>query len=107
MRRRRIALQLLAVVLVLWSAASAAPLARAQESPTVHTPPPQQIEPPGNTPPPNAPTEVERYTLSHDRYEKAVRYSRAGYALYFSSVFIGLAVVGIFVQAASFRRSTI
>ena len=104
MPRRRIALQLLAVVLVLWSAASAAPLALAQESPTVHTPPPQQIEPPGNTPPPNAPTEVERYTLSHDRYEKAVRYSRAGYALYFSAVFIGLAVLLILLEAGLVGR---
>jgi STE24 endopeptidase len=65
----------------------------AQETPTVRTPPPQQIETPPAQPPPNAANEVDRYTLSHDRYEKAVAYSRAGYALYFLSVFIGFAVL--------------
>src|ERR1700716_4007708 len=29
--------------------------------------------------------QTEQYTLSEDRYEKAVAYSRAGYALYFVS----------------------
>src|SRR5262249_7955684 len=57
------------------------------EPPTVRTPPPQQIETP--SPQPNG----DRYTLSHDRYEKAVAYSRAGYTLYFLSVFAGLAVL--------------
>jgi STE24 endopeptidase len=95
MPRRRIALNyLLALFFLLSSAAWPQPsLVHAQESPTVRTPPPQQIEPPANTPPPDAPTEVERYTLSHDRYEKALRYSRAGYTLYFASVFIGFAVL--------------
>ena len=96
---RRVALNLLALFFLLPSAAVLAPLANAQESPTVRTPPPQQIEPPGNTPPPAAPTEVERYTLSHDRYEKALRYSRAGYTLYFASVFIGFAVLLVLLKA--------
>src|SRR5262249_48157760 len=43
--------------------------------------------------------ETERYTLSHDRYEKAVRYSRAGYALYFASVFVGFAVLLIVLRS--------
>ena len=81
-----------ALVLVVGAVALAPARLHAQESPTVRTPPPQQIEPPA-TQPPNAPTEVDRYTLSHDRYEKAVAYSRAGYALYFLSVFIGFAVL--------------
>jgi Zn-dependent protease with chaperone function len=93
-----------ALLLALFSAVLLAPLALAQESPTVRTPPPQQIEPPGNPPPPSAPTEVERYTLSHDRYEKAVRYSRAGYALYFSAVAIGLAVLLILLQTGFVGR---
>ena len=38
-------------------------------------------------------SDVERYTLSHDRYEKAVAYSRAGYTLYFVSVLIGFVVL--------------
>jgi Zn-dependent protease with chaperone function len=101
---RRIARNRFALLVFLCSAALLAPLALAQESPTVRTPPPQQLEPPGNPPPPSAPTEVERYTLSHDRYEKAVRYSRAGYALYFSSVVIGLAVLLILLKTSLVGR---
>src|SRR5215472_1433018 len=65
-----------------------------QETPTVRTAPPEKMEPPGNqpTPPANA-TETERYTLSHDRYQKAVAYSRAEYTLYFISVSVGFAVL--------------
>jgi STE24 endopeptidase len=70
-----------------------APLALcAQESSTVRTQPSQQLEHPNPSTPTNS-NEVERYTLSHDRYEKAVAYSRAGYTLYFLSVFIELAVL--------------
>ena len=36
---------------------------------------------------------TEQYTLSHERYEKAVAYSRAGYTLYFVSYILG----GIFL----------
>jgi Zn-dependent protease with chaperone function len=80
-------------------AASLPSCCRAQETPTVRTPPPpQQAEPRTNNPLPTAPTEVERYTLSHDRYEKAVRYSRAGYTLYFSSVFITFALLIILLH---------
>jgi STE24 endopeptidase len=103
MPRRRIALHRIAILVLLGSAVSTS-LALAQESPTVRTPPPQQIEPPGNTPPPVAPTEVERYTLSHDRYEKAVRYSRAGYTLYFSAVFISLAVLIVLLETGFVGR---
>src|SRR5947207_1183000 len=38
-------------------------------------------------------TRTEQYTLSHERYEKAVAYSRAGYTLYFLSYILG----GIFL----------
>ncbi len=38
---------------------------------------------------PSEQTKTEQYTLSHDRYEKAVAYSRAGYTLYFVSYFLG------------------
>ncbi len=34
-------------------------------------------------------TKTEQYTLSHDRYQKAVAYSRAGYTLYFVSYILG------------------
>ena len=34
-------------------------------------------------------TRTEQYTLSHERQEKAIAYSRAGYTLYFVSYFLG------------------
>jgi len=42
------------------------------------------------------PTKTEQYTLSHDRWQKAVAYSRAGYTLYFVSyavVVLGLLIL--------------
>jgi STE24 endopeptidase len=51
------------------------------------------METPPSQPPAKASSETDRYTLSHERYEKAVAYSRAGYALYFLSVFVGLAAL--------------
>jgi Zn-dependent protease with chaperone function len=92
MRRRRLA-QFLAELVLFCGVFAFPAMLRSQETPTVRTPPPQQLETPATQPPPNAPTEIERYTLSHDRYEKAVRYSRAGYGLYFCSVFVGFAVL--------------
>jgi len=48
-----------------------------------------QLPPPNDLPPlvTNTPdqTKAEQYTLSHEKYEKAVAYSRADYALYFVS----------------------
>ena len=49
--------------------------------PASQTPPTEAKEP--------APVRTEQYTLSHDRYEKARAYSRAGYALYFVSYISG------------------
>jgi len=49
---------------------------------------------------------TEQYTLSEDRYEKAVAYSRAGYTLYFVSYFVGIAVLFLLLRlgvAAKFR----
>ncbi|HEX4546502.1 MAG TPA: M48 family metallopeptidase [Candidatus Acidoferrum sp.] len=51
-------------------------------------------------------TKTEQYTLSHDRYEKAVAYSRAGYTLYFVSHFWGALVLMLLLRlgvAAKFR----
>jgi hypothetical protein len=81
------------VLMFAFSAMCAVSAQGVQESPTVRTAPPQQIEPPGQTPTPETNTETERYTLSHERYAKAVAYSRAGYTLYFLSVFIVLAML--------------
>jgi STE24 endopeptidase len=49
---------------------------------------------------------TEQYTLSEDRYEKAVAYSRAAYALYFVSYFLSFAVLLLLLRlgvAARFR----
>src|SRR6266699_3373837 len=50
--------------------------------------------PPANEVPPlvistSEQTKTEQYTLSHEKYEKAVAYSRAGYTLYFLSYILG------------------
>ena len=59
---------------------------------------------------PSSPTQVQtptdQYALSHERYEKAVSYSRAGYALYFVSYFIGALTLLLILRlgvAAKFR----
>ena len=94
MPRQRMAHALLFMVgLFLRLGVFAAPVSSAQETPTVRTPPPQQIEPPAKAPAPPGMNETQRYTLSHDRYEKAVAYSRAGYTLYFLSALVGFAVL--------------
>jgi STE24 endopeptidase len=71
----------------------------AQETPTVRTSPPQQIETPPAQPQANTSNETDRYTLSHERYEKAVAYSRAGYALYFLSVFVGFVALLVVLRS--------
>jgi STE24 endopeptidase len=70
----------------------------AQEKPTVNPPTTQSSEPASNPPVTQAKTETEQYTLSHERYEKAVAYSRAGYTLYFISIFLGLSIVWLFLR---------
>jgi STE24 endopeptidase len=52
------------------------------------------------------PPQTEQYTLSQDRYEKAVAYSRAEYVLYFVSYGLGVLVLVLFLRwgvAAKFR----
>jgi STE24 endopeptidase len=94
MPRQRMAHALLLIICGSWiSGVLAPPAFPVQETPTVRTPPPQQIEPPAKTVPSQAENKTDRYTLSHDRYQKAVAYSRAGYTLYFLSFFIGFAVL--------------
>jgi Zn-dependent protease with chaperone function len=51
-------------------------------------------------------TKTEQYTLSHERYEKAVAYSRAGYTLYFVSYALGFLFLFLILRlriAARFR----
>jgi Zn-dependent protease with chaperone function len=72
---------------------------------------PQSTQPPISGLPKTERTETqgrrtEQYTLSEDRYEKAVAYSRAGYTLYFVSYFIGTVVLILILRlgvAAKFR----
>jgi len=75
MPRQRITHALFIVCLWLTPGVLASPAFPVQETPTVRTPPPQQIEPPAKAAAPAALNETEQYTLSHDRYEKAVAYS--------------------------------
>lgn len=52
------------------------------------------------------PTKTEGYTLPRERYEKAVRYSRASYTLYFVSIFVSVLALLILLRlgiAAKFR----
>jgi STE24 endopeptidase len=76
--------------------------------------PQTQAAPQANNPPQNLPvesksseqTKTEQYTLSHERYEKAVAYSRAGYTLYFVSYVLSavfLLLILRFGLAAKFR----
>lgn len=46
----------------------------------------------------------EQYTLSEDRYEKAVAYSRAGYTLYFVSYFLSIVVLILLLRLALAAR---
>jgi Zn-dependent protease with chaperone function len=68
-------------------------LPASQSMPPLTSPNPQQTEPPVNPATTQAKSETERYTLSHERYEKAIAYSRAGYTLYFISVIFDIAVL--------------
>jgi len=59
-------------------------------------PTPSQSAVPGSPPkerPAPEPPKNEQYTLSHDRYEKAVTYSRAEYVLYFVSYLLSVVVL--------------
>src|SRR5690348_14117767 len=47
--------------------------------------------------PPNTPR-TEQYTLSQDRYEKAVAYSRAEYILWFLSFAVNIAALILFLR---------
>jgi len=69
-------------------------------------PTPTQPSVPGSAPRANAASRTEQFTLSNERYEKAVRYSRARYVLYFVSELLTIVVVILFLQlgiAAKFR----
>jgi len=81
-----------------------------------NTPKPQKSAPPppvdSRSPTANAPAspraqDTDQYTLSHERYEKAVSYSRAGYTLYFVSYFLAALVLVLILRlgfAAKFRN---
>ena len=99
------------VCLCIAGASRASAMPRLQATPEV-TParalPQQSSSPPAATSESNTPeqTKTEQYTLSHDRYEKAVAYSRAGYALYFVSYFLGAVFLLLILRlgvAAKFR----
>jgi len=62
--------------------------------------------PPPRTQAPRSPAKTSEYSLSRDRYEKAVTYSRAAYSMYFASVCLNVLALVILLQlgiAAKFR----
>jgi Zn-dependent protease with chaperone function len=74
-------------LLSLWvvgTAGAIPPMLRAAQTAPV---PEQSTAPQSNV---SEQAQTGQYTLSHDRYEKAVAYSRTGYTLYFVSTFVGL-----------------
>jgi STE24 endopeptidase len=80
------------------------PSAPIAQSLPAHSPPALPPSPDSTKPP--APPSTEQYTLSHDRYDKAIAYSRAGYTLYFVSSFTAILVLYLFLRlriAARFR----
>jgi Zn-dependent protease with chaperone function len=84
--------------------AVAEPLVHAHAAPAPPQTNPSQ-NPPAETRTPEQ-TKTEQYTLSHERYEKAVAYSRAGYTLYFVSYFLGTLFLVLILRlgvAAKFR----
>jgi STE24 endopeptidase len=75
-----------------------------QNSPETSQPPIPGL--PKTEPAPAPRGKTEQYTLSEDRYEKAVAYSRAGYTLYFVSYAISFVVLLLILRtglAAKFR----
>jgi STE24 endopeptidase len=78
-------------------------------------PPGQVLSVPGVSPPrspaetrPSEPTRTEQYTLSHDRYQKAIAYSRATYTLYFVFYISGVLFLILILRlgvAAKFRNT--
>lgn len=90
---------------------SAAVIARGSAKPVmqaaVETPQAQALPQANSSPQKSSEqTKTEQYTLSHERYEKAVAYSRAGYTLYFVSYFLGAVFLLLILRlglAAKFR----
>src|SRR2546423_2816636 len=59
---------------------------------------------PKTEPAPSSRGKTEQYTLSEERYEKAVAYSRAGYTLYFVSYFISILVLILILRTGLAAR---
>ena len=95
--RHRYALPLCALILFLAAPRGtadshpASPVQNSAAQNSAQLPPRNEIPPLVTSTPEQAKT--EQYTLSHEKYEKAVAYSRAGYTLYFLSYILG----GIFL----------
>src|SRR5262249_8603938 len=70
----------------------------AQEKPTVSPPAAQMPKPEQTDQAAITKTTTDEYSLSHDKYEKAIAYSRAGYTLYFVWVILGLLAVWVFLR---------
>jgi Zn-dependent protease with chaperone function len=87
-----------------------APGVRAPGQPTSTPQKSSPQSPPSSQSPQSSPArsqaDTDQYTLSQERYEKAVSYSRAGYTLYFVSYFLAALVLLLILRlgfAAKFR----
>jgi STE24 endopeptidase len=78
-----------------------------ERTPGVSSPPPGNAPRSGDSESNSrAENPTTQYTLSHERYEKAVAYSRAAYLLHFVDAFLGMAAAWLLLQlgiAARFR----
>ena len=79
------------------------PAAPQKSAPKISQSDSQSSQPPSSS---RTPTDTDQYTLSHERYDKAVSYSRAGYTLYFISYFLAALALILILRlgfAAKFR----
>lgn len=104
--RHRICLPFLAACLGLAAHAGGATAAQTRPPAAVKASPPASVQAPAPAATPATKKETQQYILSHEKYEKAVAYSRAEYTLYFVGFFYGLAVLLVLLRVgivAKFR----
>ena len=103
-RRRKWLESFLLIALALGcSGASAQTPSGGSPHPQMATAPAANQSEPSSTP---EQADVDRYTLSHERYEKAIAYAKAEYTLYFVSVFYAVLILVLILRlgiAAKFR----
>jgi len=106
MRRRITLCRCVSLLFFFLACVCAAANAQNRSSHSGSAPPPSTTQGSDSSPSSLTPPDTDQYRLSHERYEKAVNYSRAGYTLYFVSYFLGVLVLLVLLRsgiAAKFR----